>query len=64
MSEKPGKSPAHPYEPEPYPLLRRRPEEFSSMPDGERSRLLDYLARRLGGAGWLPRPGNDQDRGR
>lgn len=64
MSEKPSGNPAHPYEPEPYPLLRRPLPEFSWMPDGERSRLLDYLARKLGGEGLLPRPGNDREQGR
>jgi hypothetical protein len=64
MSSKPSDSPAHPYEPEPYPLLRQPLSEFSHMPEGERSRLLDYLARKLGGEGWLPRRGNDQEQGR
>lgn len=61
MSNKPSDSPAHPYEPEPYPLLRKRLEEFWWLPEGERSRLLDQLARELGGAGLLPRQARDQE---
>lgn len=63
MSGKPSDSPNYPYEPEPYPILRASPE-FWWMPEAEKTALMDALARKLGGLGYLSRSGNDQEQER
>lgn len=60
MSNKPSDSPAHPYEPEPYPILEAWPE-FWSLPEEEKTKLLDARARQYGGAGYLPRKEVEQE---
>jgi hypothetical protein len=60
---KPSDGTAHPYEPEPYPLLEAWPE-FWWMPDQERNALQESLARKLGGQGLLPRASTRQERER
>lgn len=62
MSNKQSESPAHPYEPEPYPLLRAVPE-FGQLSEPEKAALMEALARRLGGQGYRPRDAGE-DRGR
>jgi hypothetical protein len=62
MSNKPSDSLAHPYEPEPYPILNAR-SEFWWMPEWEKTVMMDALARQYGGEGYLPRlrAGIDQE---
>jgi hypothetical protein len=52
---KPSKSPAHPYEPEPYPILEAWPD-FWWMDEMEKAALEEALARKYGGQGIRPRP--------
>jgi hypothetical protein len=65
MSEPRRKSPEHPYEPEPYPILEAWPE-FWWMSDEEKSAYLEARARQYGGSGYRPRgePERDDGRGR
>ena len=60
---KPSDSPNHAYEPEENPILNAWPE-FWWMPEPERSQALEALARKNGGQGYLPRPGQEQERER
>jgi hypothetical protein len=60
MSKKPSDSPAHPYEPEPHPILDAWPE-FWWMSEEEQTATIDGLARKLGGEGYLPRPDPEQE---
>jgi hypothetical protein len=48
-------SPAHPYEPEPYPILEAWPD-FWWMDEMEKAALEEALARKYGGQGVRPRP--------
>jgi hypothetical protein len=48
-------SPAHPYEPEPYPILEAWPD-FWWMEEMEKTALEEALAREYGGQGVHPRP--------
>jgi hypothetical protein len=59
LSNKPSDSPAHPYEPESYPILKAWPE-FWWMPEAEKAALMEALARKLGGQGYLPKREKDQ----
>jgi hypothetical protein len=60
MSNKPSNSPNYAYEPEPYPILNAWPE-FWWMPEPEKTAMLESLARKYGGQGYLPRPGGDRE---
>jgi hypothetical protein len=60
MSGKPRESLAHPYEPEPYPILHAWPELWW-MPEWERSAVQDARARQYGGTGYQPRKGGDRE---
>jgi len=65
MSEPRRKSPEHPYEPEPYPILEAWPE-FWWMSEEEKRALIEARARQHGGSGYRPRgePECDRDRDR
>jgi hypothetical protein len=60
MSGKPSDSLAHPYEPEPYPILHAW-SEFWWMSEAEKNAMLEARARKYGGQGYLPRRGTDQE---
>jgi hypothetical protein len=59
MSAKPSLSTAHPYEPEPYPILHAWPE-FWWMSEWDKAATMEARARMNGGQGERPR----QDRER
>jgi hypothetical protein len=63
MSNKPSDSPAHPYEPEPCPILNAWPE-FWWMSEEEKTATQEALARKHGGQGYLPREAADPERER
>lgn len=63
MSNKPSDSPAHPYEPEPYPILNAWPE-FWWMSEEERAATQEALARKHGGQGYRPHAEPERERGR
>ena len=56
MSTKRSASTAHPYEPEPYPILEAWPQ-FWWMPEAEKAALEEALARKLGGEALRPERG-------
>lgn len=60
---KPSKSTAHPYEAEEHPILEAS-AEFCWMSEEERTAALEARARKNGGQGYLPRPGDEQERER
>lgn len=51
---RPSDSRAHPYEPEPYPILQAWPE-FWWMDELKKAALEESLARQYGGEGLRPR---------
>ena len=53
---KPSDNPAHPYEPEPYPILHAWPK-YWWMEELEKAALEESLARAYGGEGLRPREG-------
>lgn len=63
MSIKPSDSWAHPYEPEPYPILHAWPE-FWWMSELEKAATEEARARMYGGQGVRPRPRADRERER
>jgi hypothetical protein len=60
MGNKPSNSPAHAYEPEPYPILKAWPE-FWSMSEEEKTKTLEARARQNGGKGYLPSKSLEQE---
>jgi hypothetical protein len=60
MGNKPSDSPAHPYEPEPYPILKAL-REFCWMSEEERAALEEARARQYGGSGVRPRKDAEQE---
>jgi hypothetical protein len=58
---KPSTSTAHPYEPEPYPILHAW-SEFWWMEELDKAALEEALARQWGGEGLRPRPSPERER--